>query len=135
MKSLVAEGGECLLYVATLWGDAYRAKNPGLSVDVRVEAEAKAIQDLTENSIQMALMVRDPSKEELAAFAAIWGNPPTRVAVAMAALVVLVNMDNPIKAIRAEQAGAFFSEDRPGAATVGPLSWGGCRRPISRLGR
>jgi len=142
-KPLVAEGGECLMYAMGLWGDVYKAKNPTFSLDVRVNGEDKAMQNLTQGSIQMALLARDASQDELAAFTAKWGYPPTRVAVAMDALVWVVNKDNPIKRLTMPQVEAIFCVERSLGFPRDILTWGdaGVRtsgwadRPIMRYSR
>jgi len=142
-KPLVAEGGECLMYAMGLWGDVYKTKVPAFSLDVRVEGEAKAMEDLSSGAAQMALLARDATPQEISAFKAKWGYPPTRVAVAMDALVWVVNKDNPIKKITMPMAEAIFCTERSlgwpkdiqtwGDAGVKASGW--ADRPISRYTR
>lgn len=143
VRPLVAEGGECLMYAMGLWGDVYKAKAPGFSLDVRVEGEAKAMSDLTAGSAQMALLARDASPEEIAAFSSKWGYPPTRVAVAMDALVWVVNKDNPVKKLSLPQIEAIFCAERSLGWPREILTWGeaGVKgaawtdRPVNRYSR
>ncbi|MBP1627086.1 MAG: phosphate binding protein [Holophagaceae bacterium] len=142
-KPLIAGGGECLMYAMGLWGDIYKTKVPGFSLDVRVQGEDKAFGDLTAGNIQMALLARDASPEEVSAFAAKWGYPPTRVAVAMDALVWVVNKDNPIKKLTLPQIEAIFCADRSMGWPRDILTWGDAGvkaagwadRPINRYSR
>jgi phosphate transport system substrate-binding protein len=140
---LVAEGGECLMYAMSLWGDVYKTKSPGFSLDVRVEGETKAMRDLTDGTAQMALLARDATADEMKAFKDKWGYPPIRVAVAMDALVWVVNKDNPIKKLTLPMIEAIFCTDRSlgwpqdiqtwAGAGVRTPGWAG--RPITRYGR
>lgn len=123
-RPMVAEGGECLIYAMSLWEEAYKVKNSGFSMNLRVSGEDKAMQDLAEGSIQMALLARDAMPDELSAFRTKWGYMPTRVAVAMDALVMLVNKNNPLKAIRIEEADAIYSVNRPMGWPKDILTWG-----------
>nr|WP_280113214.1 substrate-binding domain-containing protein [Holophaga foetida] len=140
---LVAEGGECLMYSMALWGDALRARAPEFSLEVRTGGEAKAMRDLGEGTVQMAMLARDATADELGFFRNRWGYLPTRIALAMDALVLAVHRDNPIQAIHVEEADAIYSEDRTMGWPRDILKWGdleGCgakwaQRPITRYGR
>jgi len=131
------------MYAMGLWGDVYKAKVSGFNLDVRVEGEAKAMQDLTGGSAQMALLARDATPEEVKAFRARWGYPPIRVAVAMDALVWVVHKDNPIKKLTLPMIEAIFCSGRSlgwpadirtwGDAGVKSADWSG--QAITRYGR
>lgn len=143
VQPLVAEGGECLMYAMSLWGDVYKTKVPAFSLDVRVDGEAKAMRDLTEGNIQMALLARDASAEEVATFKSKWGYPPTRVAVAMDALVWVVNKDNPLKKLSLPMIEAMYCTERTLGGDKDIRTWGDAgvkastwaERPITRYGR
>lgn len=123
-RTLQAEGGECLLFAMELWKDVFRAKVDGFSLNVMVDGEAKAMQDLTDGSIQMALLARDASQREVRDFTRKWGYPPTRVAVAKDALVWVVHKDNPVKGLRIEEINAIFAPARPMGWPKDILTWG-----------
>jgi len=118
------EGGECLFMSLQLLAEVYRAKEPGFAMDVRVDAEAKAVQDLTGGMVQMAMVARDLTSAEVAGFQAKWGYPPTRIAVALDALVIVVHKDNPVKSMRVEETNAVFTEDRGLGWPKDILTWG-----------
>jgi len=124
LKPLVAGGGECLMITMDILGDVYKPRTRGFSLEVRVDGETKAMKDLTEGSIQMAMMARDASAEELAFFQAKWGYAPTRVALAMDALVAVVHKDNPVKSLQSEQTNAIFTTDRGMGWPKDILTWG-----------
>ncbi|WP_158412915.1 PstS family phosphate ABC transporter substrate-binding protein [Holophaga foetida] len=121
---LRAEGGECLVITMSILSEVYSSRTPGFQLEVRGVPESKAMQDLTSGTIQIALMARDAAPEELAAFTAKWGYPPTRVALAMDALVVVVHRDNPIQSMRVEETNAVFTEDRELGWPKDILTWG-----------
>jgi phosphate transport system substrate-binding protein len=62
--------------------------------------------------------------EELATFQAKFGYPPTRVVVAMDALAVYVNANNPIAKLSLEQVDAIFSRERKGGFGKPLDTWG-----------
>nr|WP_320132843.1 substrate-binding domain-containing protein [uncultured Holophaga sp.] len=111
-QAYVAEGGEALTFAMGLWGDAFAARRQGFSLEVKVAGEDKAFHDLTEGKVQMAMLARDLTPQEQEAFKARWGYRPERVALAMDALVWVVNKDNPIKRLSMSQVEAIFCAER-----------------------
>lgn len=79
---------------------------------------------------------------ELAAFEAAQGYKPTPVAVAVDALAVYVNKDNPIQGLSIAQVDAIFSATRKCGGTADLSTWGQlglsgtwARQPIQIYGR
>ncbi len=142
-KRLNATGSGSLEQITELWRDGYRALAPGFELDLRPEGSSAAPKALTAGTTQFALMSREMKPEELAAFQAKMGYPPTRIAVAMDALVILVNKNNPIKELKVEQLDAIYSttlfQGWPKAITLwGELGWATgswSSRPIVCWGR
>ncbi|WP_005031888.1 PstS family phosphate ABC transporter substrate-binding protein [Holophaga foetida] len=142
-QPLVAKGFQGMFYITAVLTGAYAGRTPGVVPDVQIIGESQAMKELTEGSTQIALMGRDLQPEEEAAFIAKWGYSPTRVAIAMDALVVLVNKNNPIKEIKVEQLDAIYSIDRRQGWPKDVTTWGDLglkqggweNRPIERFGR
>lgn len=140
---LVAEGGEGLTFAMGLWGDALAAQRPGFTLDVRILGEEQAFKNLTAGTTQMAMLARDLTPAEKSAFEAKWGYPPVRVALAMDALVWVVNKDNPVQKLSLAQLEAIFCTGRSLGSPVDITTWGeaGVRQPgwanlkIKRYGR
>jgi len=142
-QPLVATGFQGMFYITAVLTGAYASRTPGVIPDIRFEGESAAMKALTEGKSQIAMMGRDLMPEEEAAFIAKWGYPPTRVAIAMDALVVLVNHNNPIKEIKLEQLDAAYSIDRRQGWPKDVITWGDLgvkqagweNRPVERFGR
>jgi len=81
--------------------------------------------------------------DEVKTFTAKWGYAPTRIAVAMDALVMLVHKSNPIKELKIEQLDAVWSSTRLQGWPNDIQTWGELgltnanwnARPIVRIGR
>ena len=134
--------GELLESIFLSWKDAYQKKNPGHRINHLTTPNATAIQAFLEGKTPIGPSTRELTPEESAAFKAKWGYPPTRIAVAADAVVVLVNRNNPIREIRIEQLDAMYSSQRrqgwpKNVETWGDLglsSGGWSNRPIERWG-
>ena len=110
--SLLALGSGSMEQVVQAWRDDYKARVPGFRMEIRPEGSGAAPEGLLSGVAQFGLMSREMKPAEVAAFKAKMGYNPTRIAVAMDALVVLVNRNNPIKEIRMEQLDAIYSSKR-----------------------
>ncbi|BDU72057.1 PstS family phosphate ABC transporter substrate-binding protein [Mesoterricola silvestris] len=126
-----------------LWRDAYRLRDTEIQMNVQPMVAAMVARNFIDGTAQLAGMNRDLKPEEVSAFTARWGYPPTRITVGLNALVVMVHKQNPIQKVKVEQLDAAWSTTRllkwPGdAATWGDLgvtdrAWKA--RPILRVGR
>nr|WP_320132424.1 substrate-binding domain-containing protein [uncultured Holophaga sp.] len=142
-QMLTARGFQGMFFITAVLSGAYASRHPGVAPDIQIDGESEAMKALTEGRTMMAMMGRDLLPAEDAAFKAKWGYAPTRVALAMDALVVLVNHNNPIKQIRVEQLDAVYSLDRKQGWPEDVLTWGDLgvkqggweNRPIERFGR
>ncbi len=142
-EGFLAIGSESMESTFLLWKDAYRAKNPAFRIELRAEGTAAGAKALVDGRAHIVPMSREMKAEEVAAFTAKWGYGPTRVAVAMDALVVLVHKSNPIKEIKLEQLDAVWSSTRLQGWPKDILTWGELglsgsnwsSRPILRIGR
>lgn len=142
-KSLMAEGSGSMEQIVALWRDEYRKQRPGFDLEVRPSGSNAAPKALEAGKVQMALMSREMTREEVASFSAKHGYSPTRIAVAMDALVVLVNRNNPIREIRIEALDALYSTTRLQGWPRDVQTWGDLgltqaqweKRPVVRWGR
>lgn len=106
------------------WAKAFE----NLYRDVRIEIEAKgsatAPQALLDGMAQFGPMSRPMTAEETAAFEGKYGYKVSSFRVAVDALAVYVNKDNPIPCLTLPQISGIFSSNRkaPGSANV--KAWG-----------
>lgn len=121
LKSVGSDSMEPLM---VLWGEDFRKFHPRVTTQFICKGSATAPRALLDGSTIMGQMSREMTGAELAAFQAKYGYAPTRIPVAVDALVVYVNANNPIKQLRMEEIDAIFSTTRKGGAKRDILRWG-----------
>ncbi len=120
----LAIGSESMESTFLLWADAYKVKTPSFRIDLRAEGSGVGAKALLEGKAHLAPMSREMKAEEVSAFTAKWGYAPSRIAVAMDALVIIVHKSNPIKEIKVEQLDAVWSSTRLQGWPKDILTWG-----------
>jgi len=121
LKSVGSDSMEPLM---ALWGEDFKKFQPRVSTLFVCKGSGTAPKALIEGSTLMGQMSREMNEQELASFQAKFGYAPIRIPVAVDALVVYVNANNPIKQLRMEEIDAIFSTTRKGGAPKDLLTWG-----------
>jgi phosphate transport system substrate-binding protein len=117
-------GSDSMEPLMALWGDDFKKFHPRVSPLFICKGSATAPKAMIEGTTLMGQMSREMNDQELAAFQAKFGYAPTRIPVAVDALVVYVNANNPLKQIRMEEVDAIFSTTRRGGAKNDIQRWG-----------
>lgn len=141
--NLSSVGSDTLGYLMTLWGEDFSRQSPGVNVQVQAAGSSTAPTALAAGAAQLGAMSRPMQIDERQLFTTRYGYPPLAVPVAMDALVVVVNQDNPLSHIDQPQLDALFSVTRLCGAHSVPLHWGDlgldqdgwAKRSIQRFGR
>jgi len=141
--NLSSVGSDTLGYLMTLWGEDFSRQSPGVNVQVQAAGSSTAPTALAAGAAQLGAMSRPMQIDERQLFTTRYGYPPLAVPVAMDALVVVVNQDNPLPHIDQPQLDALFSVTRLCGAHSVPLHWGDlgleqdgwAKRSIQRFGR
>ena len=92
-----------------LWEENLQQKVPKFKLDLQPGSAKEVAKALIDGRSLMIPINRELKPEELAAFKAKWGYPPTRLAIGVDALVVLVQKDNPIPDLRMEDLSAVWT--------------------------
>lgn len=121
LKSVGSDSMEPLM---VLWGEDFKKFHPRISTNFICKGSATAPKALLDGSAIMGQMSREMTDQELTAFQARYGYAPTRIPVAVDALVVYVNTNNPVKQLRMEEIDAIFSTTRKGGAKRDIQHWG-----------
>ncbi|MET0229540.1 MAG: phosphate ABC transporter substrate-binding protein [Rhodanobacteraceae bacterium] len=122
--SLTIVGSDTLSTLVLRWSDAFRARHPGVSIQLQTPGSASAPIALLEGAADIGAMSRPMSEEETARFTSRFGYAPTGVAVAHDAIVVFVHPDNPLESITKQQLDAIYSGTRRCGATAAIERWG-----------
>jgi phosphate transport system substrate-binding protein len=122
--NLSSIGSDTLNNLMTFWAEAFSAAYPSVRVQVEGKGSSTAPPALIEATAQLGPMSRSMKPDELDAFEKKFGYPPTQIRVAIDALAVYVNKDNPLEKLTLPQVDAIFSKSRR-CGEAAPLdSWG-----------
>lgn len=139
--NLNAVGSDTLNNLMTLWAEGFKRHYPNVNIQIEGKGSSTAPPALIEGTAQLGPMSRPMKKSEIDDFEKRHGYKPTEIKVAIDALAVFVNKDNPIEGMTLEQVDSVFSSTRQlggeAATTWGHLGLTGewSRRPISLYGR
>lgn len=134
-------GSDTLNNLMTFWAEDFKKTYPNVNIQIEGKGSSTAPPALIEGSAQLGPMSRKMKSEEINKFFYKYGTKPLEVPVAIDALAIYVNKDNPIKSLTFQQIDAIFSATRKlGGKTV--TTWGDlgltgewATRPISKYGR
>ena len=134
-------GSDTLNNVMTLWAEGFKKTYPNVNVQVEGKGSSTAPPALIAGTSQLGPMSRPMKSSEIDEFEKKFGYKPTAVPVAIDALAVFVNKDNPIKGLTLKQVDGMFSSTRKsGGKEV--TTWGDvgvtgnlASKPVSLYGR
>jgi phosphate transport system substrate-binding protein len=122
--TIASTGSDSMDPLLQLWIEEFKKLNSSVTFQVNSKGSATAPKALIAGSTLMGHMSREMNAEELAAFQTKFGYAPTRIVVAVDALAVYVNANNPVEALHLEEVDAIFSKDRKGGAPKSLDTWG-----------
>jgi phosphate transport system substrate-binding protein len=135
-------GSDTLNNLMTLWAEEFKRVYPNVNIQIQGAGSSTAPPALQEGTANMGPMSRAMKDGEIAAFEKKYGYKPTEIKVALDALAVYVNKDNPIQGLTLPQVDAFFSSTRKCGYPKTIARWGEAgmtgdwaRRPIQLYGR
>ena len=124
------------------WAEAFKQFHPDIDIQIEGKGSGSAPAALIAGTAQLAPMSRPLKETELDQFENTYGYPPTVFRVALDAVVVFVNLDNPLRSISLPQLDAIFSRTRYRGFRHNIRTWHSLRlggawavRPISTYGR
>lgn len=122
--SLSSVGSDSLANMMTLWAEEFKKQYPSVAVQIQAAGSSTAPPALTEGTASFGPMSRPMKDQEIEAFEKKYGYKPTAIPVAIDALAVFVNKDNPIKGMTMEQVDAVFSSTRTCGGAKDITKWG-----------
>ena len=117
-------GSDTLNNLMTLWAEDFKRAYPNVNIQIQGAGSSTAPPALTEGTANFGPMSRAMKDQEIQAFEQKYGYKPTAVGVAIDALAVFVNKDNPIKSLSIPQVDAIFSATRKCGAGKDATRWG-----------
>jgi phosphate transport system substrate-binding protein len=135
-------GSDTLNNLMTLWAEQFNKFYPNVKIQIEGKGSSTAPPALISGTAQLGPMSRPMKGSEIDAFEKKFGYKPTEVKVAVDALAVYVNKDNPIKCMTMAQVDAVFSKSRRYGYKENLTTWGQlgltgewASRPLSIYGR
>jgi phosphate transport system substrate-binding protein len=135
-------GSDTLNNLMTLWAEGFKKLYPSVRIQVEGKGSSTAPPALIAGTAQLGPMSREMKSTEIDAFEAKFGYPPTEIRVAIDALAVYVNKDNPLTKLTLPEVDAIFSKTRACGLPDDISNWGQvgltgawAAKPISMYGR
>ena len=122
--NLSSVGSDTLANLMTLWAEEFNREYPNVNIQIQAAGSSTAPPALTEGTSNLGPMSREMKDDELEAFEDKFGYKPVAVPVAIDALAVMVNKDNPIKGLTVPQVDAIFSSTRKCGHETDIQTWG-----------
>lgn len=117
-------GSDTLNNLMTLWAEGFRREYPNIKIQIEGKGSSTAPPALIEGMAQLGPMSRKMKGKEIDKFEAKFGYKPTAFPVAIDALAVYVNKDNPIQGMTMEQVDAVFSKTKRRGFKEDITNWG-----------
>jgi phosphate transport system substrate-binding protein len=135
-------GSDTLGNAMELWVKGFHERYPDANITIEAKGSATAPSALLEGSSQFGPMSRIMTPAETEAFEKKYGYKVSSIAVAVDALALYVNKDNPIRCLSVEQVDQIFSANRKGSGGKSISTWGDAgltgewaTKPIALYGR
>ena len=122
--SLSSVGSDTLANLMTFWAEDFKKNYPSVAIQIQAAGSSTAPPALTEGTSNFGPMSRRMKDKEIEAFEKKYGYKPTGVPVAIDALAVFANKDNPIKGLTMKQVDAIFSSTRKCGGAEDIVNWG-----------
>jgi phosphate transport system substrate-binding protein len=117
-------GSDTLANLMTLWAEEFKRIYPNVNVQIQAAGSSTVPPALAEGTANLGPMSRLMKDSEIQSFEKKYGYKPTPVAVAVDAMAVFVNKDNPIEGLTLQQVDAVFSSTRTCGAPTEVTTWG-----------
>ena len=139
--NLSSVGSDTRNNLMTLWAEGYQKQYPNVKIQIEGKGSSTAPPALISGTAQLGPMSREMKSTEIDEFEKKYGYKPTPIRIAVDAIAVWVNKDNPIEQLTLAQVDGIFSKTRAcggkaidawGKAGLGS-DWAG--RQISLYGR
>jgi len=122
--NLSSVGSDTLANLMTLWAEEFKRTYPNVNIQIQAAGSSTAPPALTEATSNLGPMSRKMKDKERDAFEKRYGYKPTAIPVAIDALAVFVNKENPIKGLTIPQVDAIMSSTRKCGNDTDIKTWG-----------
>lgn len=117
-------GSDTLANLMTLWAEEFGKLYPNVNIQIQAAGSSTAPPALAEGTANLGPMSRKMKDNEIDDFESKYGYKPTAIPVAIDALAVFVNKDNPVKGLSLPQVDAIMSSTRKCGHANDITTWG-----------
>jgi phosphate transport system substrate-binding protein len=135
-------GSDTLNNLMTLWAEGFQRVYPNVRIQIEGKGSSTAPPALIKGTAQIGPMSRAMKSSETDEFEKAFGYKPMQIRVAVDALAVYVNKDNPLERLTMAEVDAMFSNTRKCGHDSEIRSWGDAGldgswdlKPVSLYGR
>ncbi len=122
--NLSSIGSDTLNNLMALWAEGFAKVYPNVNIQIEGKGSSTAPPALIDGTAQLGPMSRAMKSSEIDKFEKKYGYKPTQIRVALDALAVYVNKDNPVKGLTMSQVDAIFSKTRKRGHKDSVETWG-----------
>ena len=138
--NLSSVGSDTLNNLMTLWAEGFQKQYPNVRIQIEGKGSSTAPPALIAGTSQLGPMSRTMKDSEIDEFEKKYGYKPTPIKVAIDALAIYVNKDNPLEQLTLQQVDGIFSKGHAcGGKAIATWGQAGVQawasRPISLYGR
>jgi phosphate transport system substrate-binding protein len=116
-------GSDTLAGLMAIWAQRFQELYPHVKFQIQATGSATASQALTQGTASIGPMSRALSPQEVSEFSRVHGYQPTAIVVAMDAIAIYVEKNNPLERLTLRQVDALFSVTRLCGASESILRW------------
>ena len=122
--NLSSAGSDTLANLMTLWAEEFKSLYPNVNTQIQAAGSSSAPPALTKGTSTLGPMSRKMRDKEVEAFEDRHGYKPMVIRVAIDAMAIYVNKDNPIRGMTIDEVDAVFSTTRRCGAPADVTTWG-----------
>jgi phosphate transport system substrate-binding protein len=121
---LTVQGSVLMANLFTAWTQDFRRFYADVVISINAQGASAVPPALLNRALDFGLMSREMTRGEMMAFKTKYGYSPTRIPVAINAVIIYVNQNNPIQQLSIPQIDAIFSTTRRCGYPVNIQRWG-----------
>lgn len=122
---VVAVGSDAMQDLWDEWRRAFVKVQPGVKLSLSHKLSAEGVKALLEGRANLVYLAKEMSPAQIKEFEAKFGYQPIRIPIAIDAIVVFTNVNNPLEKISFQELDAIFSTTRNAGAKEDISNWGG----------
>lgn len=121
--TITSVGSDSMASLMSYWADGFQEYYPHIKFQIQATGSSTASQALTQGTANIGPMSRELTAAEIARFERVHGYPPTTLTVAVDAIGIFVQRNNPLDKLSIRQLDAMFSVTRWCGASRAITSW------------